>query len=141
MVPNHWLMKFLADARLADLRRTADHSRLAQAAKDVSRRPVMNLEVPITIRPARAADAPALASLAKCDSAEVPLAPVLLAEASGELRAAVSLYDGAAIADPFRHTLWMVELLHTRAAQLGHHRPIRRHHFLRTLTRRREWAT
>ena len=141
MVPNHWLMKFLADARLADRRRAADHSRLAQAAKDVSRRPVMNLEVPITIRPARAADAPALASLAKCDSAEVPLAPVLLAEASGELRAAVSLYDGAAIADPFRHTLWMVELLHTRAAQLGHQRPIRRHHFLRTLTRRREWAT
>ncbi len=141
MVPNYWLTKSLAEARLADLRRAADHSRLAHAAKEVSLRPKVNLEVPITIRPARAADAAALVKLAECDSAEVPLAPVLIAEASGELRAAVSLYDGAAIADPFNHTLWMVQLLETRAAQMRGRWPVRRRQFLRNLTRRRQWAT
>ena len=141
MIPSNWHTKLLAEARVQDLRRAADNARLARAAKDASRRPVLNPEIPITIRPARAADASALANLAERDSAEVPLAPVLIAEASGELRAAVSLHDGAAIADPFKHTLWMVDLLHTRAAQLRHQRPMRWRHFLRAITRRREWAT
>ena len=141
MIPSGWHTKLLAEARIQELRRAADDSRLARAAKDASRQPAVNLELPITIRPARAADASALANLAERDSAEVPLEPVLIAEASGELRAAVSLYDGAAIADPFKHTRWMVELLHTRAAQLRHRRPMRWRQFLRAITRRREWAT
>jgi hypothetical protein len=95
----------------------------------------------ITIRRARPADASALARLAELDSADVPSVPVLIAEANGKLRAAVSLYDGAAIAEPFTHTIWMVQLLHTRAAQLHGPRPMHRRHFSRTFTRWRRWAT
>jgi hypothetical protein len=140
MLPNHHLTKLVAEAHLDDLRRAADTSRLARAAKDLPLRSVENLETPITIRPARSADASALANLAARDSAQIPSVPVLVAEANGELRAALSLYDGAAIADPFTHTVWMVQLLHTRAAQLRGHRPVHRRHFLGTLTWWRRWA-
>lgn len=138
--PNHHLMKLVAEAHREDLRHAADRSRLARAAKNLPERSVENLEVPITIRPARPADASALAKLAELDSADVPSVPVLIAEANGELRAAVSLYDGAAIADPFTHTTWVVQLLYARAAQLRGHGRVHRRHFLRTLTRRRRWA-
>jgi hypothetical protein len=140
MFRNHHLTKLVAETHVDDLRRAADPSRLARGAKDLSLRSVENLEVPITIRSARPADASALANLAQRDSAEVPSVPVLIAEANGELRAAMSLYDGAAIADPFSHTVWILQLLNTRAAQLRGQRPVHRRHFLRTLTRRRGWA-
>ena len=103
-------------------------------------RSIENLEVPITIRPARSADSFALAKLAELDSADVPSVPLLIAEANGELRAAVSVHDGAVIADPFTHTIWVVQLLQARAAQLRGDGPLHRRHFLRTLTRRRRWA-
>jgi hypothetical protein len=141
MRPNNHLTALLAEAHLEDLRRTADRSRLARAAKDPPQQSVENLEAPITIRPARPADASALAKLAELDSAEVPSVPILIAEANGKLRAAVSLCDGAAIAEPFTHTIWMVQLLHARAAQLHGPRPVRRRHLLRTLTPWRRWAT
>jgi hypothetical protein len=141
MLPNHHLTKLVAEAHGDDLRRAADRFRLARAAKDVALPTVANPEVPITIRPARPADASPLAQLAELDSAEMPVAPVLIAEAHGELRAAVSLYDGAAIADPFSHTLWMVQLLDARAAQLRGQRPEDRRHFLRAVIRWRGWAT
>ena len=74
-----------------------------RAATDSSQRPAESLQPPITI--ARwLADAPALRRLAESDSAALPSAPVLIAEADGELRAAVSLDDGAAIAHPLHHT-------------------------------------
>src|SRR5664279_1518642 len=88
----------VAETHVDDLRRAADPSMLARGAKDLSLRSVENLVVPITIRSARPADASALANLAERDSAEVPSLPVLIAEANDELRAAMSLYDGAAIA-------------------------------------------
>lgn len=75
-------------------------------------------ELSIMIRPDRAGDSRALARLAGLDSAAVPPAPLLLAEVGGELRAALSLANGAAIADPFHRTAWLVTLLNTRAAQL-----------------------
>jgi hypothetical protein len=71
---------------------------------------------PITVRPAYADDAPALGRLAAPDSTPVPAAPVLVAEVDGELRAALSLRDGSAIADPFHHTALHVDLLRARAA-------------------------
>jgi hypothetical protein len=140
MFPNRHLTKLMAEARVEDLRRAADRSRLARAAKNLPERSVENLEVPITIRPAGPADTSALAKLAELDSADVPSAPVLIAEANGEVRAAVSLYDGAAIADPFTHTIWVLQLLRARAAQLHGHRPVHRRHSLSTLTRRRRWV-
>jgi hypothetical protein len=76
----------------------------------------MTNSTPITIRLARAADHAALGALAQLDSAPVPAVPVLVAETGGDLLAAVSLHDGASVADPFRRTADVLELLHVRAA-------------------------
>lgn len=70
----------------------------------------------IEIRPARPDDEPALTRLGQLDSARVPPAPLVLAVEGGELRAAISLATGAAIADPFAPTARLVELLRTQAA-------------------------
>lgn len=72
----------------------------------------------VTIRSARAEDAPALRRLAALDSSEVPAGALLVAQISGELWAAVALSTGAAIADPFRPTLELLRLLRLRADQL-----------------------
>ena len=53
--------------------------------------------------------------VAALDSARVPRAPLLVAEMDGEVRAALSLDDGGAIADPFHRSLELVELLRARA--------------------------
>ena len=72
----------------------------------------------ITIRPAYADDQLALNRLAALDSArEAPPHPLLLAEYDGELRVALSLRDGTAIADPFYPTAAVLRMLrgHVRA--------------------------
>jgi hypothetical protein len=73
----------------------------------------------VTIRHAFPDDALALVRLAALDSAEVPPEPVLVAEMNGELRAALSMRDGAVIADPFHRTTALVQLLRARAEQLA----------------------
>lgn len=74
------------------------------------------ITTPITIRLATPDDESGLIRLAALDSAEaVPAGRVLLAEVDGELHAALSLEDGSAIADPFRPTLHVLELLRTHA--------------------------
>ena len=83
----------------------------------------------LTIRMAVSADAEALRRLAQLDSAPTPApAPMLMAEVAGELRAAVPLYGGRAIADPFHPTAELVALLAERARQIAHprRRPARR---------------
>lgn len=70
----------------------------------------------ITIRPAGPTDRPALRRLAALDSASPPTGQVLLAEAGGELRAALPLGGGRPIADPFHRTADLVALLELRAA-------------------------
>jgi hypothetical protein len=77
---------------------------------------ITELPSTVTIRPAYPEDEPALRRLAALDSAAVPRAPFLLAEVEGELRAALSLADRRAIADPFRPTLELVALLRSYAA-------------------------
>lgn len=72
----------------------------------------------VTIRHAFPDDALALLRLAALDSGEPPGRPALVAEVDGELRAALSLRDGRVIADPFRRTQALVDLLRARAAQL-----------------------
>jgi hypothetical protein len=139
MAPNHYLTKIMAEAHVEDLRRAVHRPGLARGAKEGTPRPIGNLEAPITIRPARSADASALAKLAALDSAEVPSLPVLIAEVTGQVRAAVSLHDGAAIADPFNHTAGMLQLLHARAAQLHRQYPVPRRHFSTVL--RRLWGS
>jgi hypothetical protein len=73
----------------------------------------------LTIRRATAADAFAVRRLAAIDSAAPPTGDVLLAEMGSELWAAVSVETGAAIADPFRPSGDLVELLRFRAGRLG----------------------
>jgi hypothetical protein len=75
----------------------------------------MQPPAPITIRRAYADDAVALSRLAALDSAAVPDGPLLLAEVDGELRAALSLSNGSAVADPFYPTLGLLDLLRTHA--------------------------
>jgi hypothetical protein len=70
---------------------------------------------PIAIRSATEADRDGLQRLAERDSGAVPSEPLLVAEASGELRAAISLADGRTIADPFHPTADLVALLRARA--------------------------
>jgi hypothetical protein len=71
----------------------------------------------IAIRPNRPEDDLALARLAELDSS-VPAAPMLVVEVDGQLLAALSLRDRSAIADPFRRTAPLVDLLAARAEQL-----------------------
>ncbi|HUO74032.1 MAG TPA: hypothetical protein VMU39_24885 [Solirubrobacteraceae bacterium] len=92
------------------------HSPVLQLPRRKRRAP---FEEWVTLRFAFPDDALALARLAALDSAGVPTAPVLVAEVSGELRAALSLSDGAAVADPFHPSTALLELLHARAAQLA----------------------
>jgi hypothetical protein len=81
----------------------------------------------LTIRMAVSADAAALSRLAELDSAPPPEpVPMLVAEVGGELRAALPLDGGPAIADPFQWTAELVTLLAERARQLAQPRPPRR---------------
>ena len=74
----------------------------------------------VTIRMALPADAEALGRLAQLDSAPPPApVPMLVAEVGGELRAALPLDGGPAIADPFRRTAELVALLAERTRQLA----------------------
>jgi hypothetical protein len=71
----------------------------------------------IIIRRSTAEDRPAIAELAALDSRRPPQAEALLAFIGTELRAALPLNGGEAIADPFHHTAELVELLRIRAPQ------------------------
>jgi hypothetical protein len=79
----------------------------------------------ITIRPAYADDQPAIQRLAALDSAEfLPPTPLLVAEVDGELRVALSLDDGSAIADPFFPTAALITTMrrHIRDLKPARHR-------------------
>ena len=91
------------------------------------KRTMTSLNAPITIRIAAPDDHLALTRLAALDSADsIPPGRVLLAEVDGELRAALSLQDGSAVADPFHPTLRILELLRTHAAGEAEQRGRRR---------------
>jgi hypothetical protein len=82
--------------------------------------------IAITIRAAYADDQAAVARLAALDSADdLPPMPLLLAEIDDQLRVALSLHDGSAIADPFFPTADLLALLRAYAADLDRP-PIRR---------------
>jgi hypothetical protein len=131
------LTKLLADAHIEDLRRNAGRFATRRAAPAADRQSRPAHDEPITIRRATADDEPALAGLASLDSARIPAGAVLLAESRGKLTAALSLEDGAAIADPFRPTAGVVELLVTWAAQDARGRRMLLRRRRRVRTRRR----
>jgi hypothetical protein len=73
----------------------------------------------IVIRPARPEDEGALLRLAALDSAAALDGDVLVADVGGDIVAALDLERDRAIADPFRPTADLVELLRTRARLMG----------------------
>jgi hypothetical protein len=71
----------------------------------------------ITITHSTAANSEDVWRLALLDDRRAPAGPALLAYVDGELRAAVGLVDGQAIADPFHPTAELVEMLRFQARQ------------------------
>jgi hypothetical protein len=71
----------------------------------------------ITITHSTEADTDKVWRLALLDDRRPPKGPALLAYVGDELRAAVGLRDGQAVADPFRPTAEIVELLRLQARQ------------------------
>jgi hypothetical protein len=104
-------------ARLDDLRHRAQRRRS-------TRRPAVQAAVTrvaesVTIRRATDADRAALERLAALDSTRPLAGDVLLAEVGDAVVGAIELGGGdAVIADPFRPTAELVELLRVRAAGL-----------------------
>jgi hypothetical protein len=77
-----------------------------------------NLAPTVLIRAARGSDGPALRRLAALDSKDLPTGELLVAETDHELVAALSLNTGERVADPFRPTADVVDLLAFRAKRL-----------------------
>ena len=78
-----------------------------------------NLSPTVVIRAARGSDGPALRRLADLDSHDhVPAGDLLIAEADDQVVAAVSVNTLEHIADPFRPTADVVDLLEFRARRL-----------------------
>ena len=77
----------------------------------------MRTTAPITIRRAHPEE-PGVLRIAALDSTRVPAAPLLVAEVDGLVRAALSLEDGKAIADPFHATADLLDLLRAHAKAL-----------------------
>ena len=75
----------------------------------------MTTLAPVTIRRATASDDSAVAGLAQLDSSRVPTGDVLVARVGSEVWAALSLDDDHIVADPFRPSASIVELLRERA--------------------------
>jgi hypothetical protein len=123
------LHRALARAKADDLRRAADAHRLTH--RRAQPEPPVATDRSVTLRFASPADQGPLARLAELDSTTPPAQPVLLAEVDGQLAGAISLSDGTVVANPFRPTADVVDLLRVRAAQVGSISPIARSRGLR----------
>jgi hypothetical protein len=77
-----------------------------------------NVPSTVLIRAARGSDGPVLRRLAALDSRPLPAGELLVAEADDEVVAALSVDTGARVADPFRRTADVVDLLEYRARRL-----------------------
>jgi hypothetical protein len=70
---------------------------------------------PVTLRLGAPADLAALERLAGLDSRPLPPGPHLVAERDGRIDAALSLSTGELVADPFRRTAELAEMLRCHA--------------------------
>jgi hypothetical protein len=77
-----------------------------------------NIDPTVVIRAARGSDGAALENLARIDSQRPPIGDVLVAEQDGMIVAALA--GDRAIADPFRPTADLVELLRLHAGRPTH---------------------
>jgi hypothetical protein len=83
------------------------------------RRSLAIWRIPVTLRLATPDDTPALHRLGELDSRPLPPGPHLIAEREGRIDAALSLSTGESIADPFRRTAELRELLLAHAGRSG----------------------
>jgi hypothetical protein len=80
----------------------------------------------LVLRPATTADGAALERLAALDSARPLTGDVVLAYADGDVRAALSVDTGRAVADPFYPSLELLPLLRAAAGERPARRRLRR---------------
>lgn len=90
----------------------------SRATRKESRHRLAAWDRPVTLRLAAADDGAALARLAAVDSSSLTPGPHLVAERGGRIEAAISLATGELIADPFRRTAELRELLRCHAGGL-----------------------
>jgi hypothetical protein len=126
----------VAAAQLADHHAAAAAFRAARDAAPVPTEALASRER-LVLRRSASWDAAALTRLAQLDGAPSPAGPMLVAELTGEIVAAVPFDGGRAIADPFRPTAAIVELLHARTRLLAGAAPARRFPRLRAHRRLR----
>jgi hypothetical protein len=105
------LDSYVAAAQTADRHVAARSARAARRARKAA---AVSDGDRLVLRRAAAEDAPALARLARLDSAPRPSGAMLVGEIDGRIVAAVPFAGGRPIADPFRPTADIVELLRTR---------------------------
>jgi hypothetical protein len=105
-------------SRVEDLHR---HAMRRPAARQDATQPRPARAQAIAVRRATAADRSALEMLAALDGGRMPSGDVLIAEIGDEPQAAIEVATGVTIADPFRKTAQLVELLTLRAAGLRRH--------------------
>ena len=115
----------VAAAQTADRHTAARHARAARRA----RRSSIADGIRLVLRRSTVEDEPALARLARLDSAPRPRGDMLVAEVDDKIVAAVPFDGGRAIADPFRPTADVVELLRARAERLAPRRTSSRSRF------------
>jgi hypothetical protein len=72
----------------------------------------------VLLRPARLEDEADLARLAELDSRSLPPGPHLVAVRGEDIQAALSLYSGELVANPFVRTAELCELLRLHGASL-----------------------
>ena len=73
----------------------------------------------VTVRRSTPADQAALDHLAQLDSGRPPRGPALVAEVDSRMLAALPLDSGRPIADPFKPTAALVDLLELRRSQIA----------------------
>lgn len=107
-------------ARHEEMRTRADAYRRARPSPSRGVDPQIHVdsEQTIAIRRAGEADRVALERLGALDGGGLRLGDVLVAEVGGEVQAAMHVASGATVADPFRPTGDLIDLLGLRATRL-----------------------
>jgi hypothetical protein len=108
---NSFLTRDMSNFWIGELRRAARRRRSAEGYTELD-------ESSLTVRAFQPDDTDAVRVLAALDGKHVPTGPALVAEVDREVVAALPLDGGQALADPFRPTAHLVELLKVRADQL-----------------------
>jgi hypothetical protein len=108
----------LHDAQLTRFEELRHRAKRRRPSASPTTEDPMQTAASISIRHSTPADADAVERLAALDSAAAPRGELLIASVDGEPQAALELATGAAIADPFRPTAQLVDLLRVRAATM-----------------------